>query len=361
MQTPEQLSHDDSRIADRQLLMSLLEDELQIALDTLGGEAPLMQRMARYHLGLSTSSGDPTDADTREMVQGKRIRPLVAMLTAEAVGGTAATAAPVAAATELLHNFTLIHDDIQDRSPNRRHRPTVWRVWGDAQAINAGDALFAAAQLALLRTTFDEPNAGRIRRLISDFNRCTIEIVRGQVMDLENEGRPNVTPDDYLTMIGGKTAAILRFAAWAGAYVAGATDAVADRLGEVGEAIGMGFQIRDDMLGIWSPSEETGKDAADDIRRRKQSLPILILRQQASDEDRETISALYKQEEVGVDGIDTMLSMLEKYDVAAQTGAHVDAAHERAMRALSEALTDQDHPAIRTLRALITQLSARTS
>jgi geranylgeranyl diphosphate synthase type I len=255
----------------------------------------------------------------------------------------------------------LIHDDIQDRSPNRRHRPTVWRVWGNAQAINAGDALFAAAQLAALRTDFADESAERIRRLIEAFNRCTIEIVRGQVMDLENEGRPDVTPDEYLTMICGKTAAILRFAAWAGAWVGGASDAVADKLGEVGEAIGMGFQIRDDMLGIWSPSEETGKDAADDIRRRKQSLPILILRERANEEDRETISALYKQEEVGADGIDAMLAMLEKYDVAGQTVAHVDAAHERATQGLNEALEDQDHPAVRTLQALITQLSARTS
>jgi geranylgeranyl diphosphate synthase type I len=170
-----------------------------------------------------------------------------------------------------------------------------------------------------------------------------------------------VTPDEYLTMICGKTAAILRFAAWAGAWVGGASDAVAGKLGEVGEAIGMGFQIRDDMLGIWSPSEETGKDAADDIRRRKQSLPILILRERANEEDRETISALYKQEEVGADGIDAMLAMLEKYDVAAQTVAHVDAAHKRATQGLKDALADQNHPAVRTLQALITQLNARTS
>jgi geranylgeranyl diphosphate synthase type I len=317
--------------------------------------------MARYHLGLSTSSGEPTDPETRQTVQGKRIRPLIAMLTAEAVGGAAQDAAPIAAATELLHNFTLIHDDIQDRSPNRRHRPTVWRVWGDAQAINAGDALFAASQLAVLRTSVGENPAGTIRCLMEAFNRCTIEIVRGQVLDIENEGRPGVTSGDYLTMIGGKTAAILRFAAWAGAIVGGATTDVADRLGEVGDAIGMGFQIRDDMLGIWSPAQETGKDAADDIRRRKQSLPILILRESATPEDLEQIATLYQQEEIGPEGTAAVLALLEKYDVEARTMAHVDAAHERAERALSEALPGQDVPAARTLRALITQLQARTS
>lgn len=341
--------------------MVLLSREIDAALDALDGDAELMLLMARYHLGLSTSSGAPTDEETRQVVQGKRIRPLLAMLTAEAVGGSADDAAPIAAATELLHNFTLIHDDIQDRSPNRRHRPTVWRVWGDAQAINAGDALFAAAQLAVLRTHVVHDSDLTIRNLIEAFNRATIEIVRGQVLDIENEGRGDVTSDDYLTMIRGKTAAILRFAAWAGATVGGAAKEVADQLGEVGEAIGMGFQIRDDMLGIWSPADETGKDAADDIRRRKQSLPILILRESASEEDMERITELYKGEEIGEEGTAEVLAMLDRYDVASQTMAHVDAAHARAETALARALPDQDAPAARALQALITQLQARTS
>lgn len=356
MQSPEQDRSEDSRSHERHHLMALLEREIDATLETLAGEAPLMLTMARYHLGLSTSSGEATDPETRQVVQGKRIRPLIAMLGAEAVGGSVEDAAPIAAAIELLHNFTLIHDDIQDRSPNRRHRPTVWRVWGDAQAINAGDALFAAAQLAVLRT----PGAN-VRALIEAFNRTTIEIVRGQVLDIENEGRKDVTPGDYLTMIHGKTAAILRFAAWAGAVVGGATTEVADQLGEVGEAIGMGFQIRDDMLGIWSPSDETGKDAADDIRRRKQSLPILILRQSASEDDLERLAVLYQGDEIDPDGTDEVLAMLQRYDVEALTLAHVTDAHERAERALADALPADDTPAVRALRALITQLQARTS
>lgn len=341
--------------------MALLEREIDASLDALAGDAPLMLLMARYHLGLSTSSGDDTDPETREVVRGKRIRPLIAMLSAEAVGGSAGNAAPIAAATELLHNFTLIHDDIQDRSPNRRHRPTVWRVWGDAQAINAGDALFAASQLAMLRTPQPANDAGMLRALATAFNRTTIEIVRGQVLDLENEGRPDVTPDEYLTMIRGKTAAILRFAAWAGAMAGGASSPIADQLGEVGEAVGMGFQIRDDMLGIWSPADETGKDAADDIRRRKQSLPILILRARASEEDRERLAKLYQAEEIAPEGTAEVLAMLDRYDVETSTMAHVTEAHKRAERALTAALPDHDAPAARALRALIMQLRARTS
>ena len=345
---------------DRERFLRSLEDEIDIALETLDGTAPLMLTMARYHLGITDPSGEPTDPAIRTAVQGKRMRPLLAMLAAEAVGGAAEHAAPAAAAIELLHNFTLIHDDIQDRSPNRRHRPTVWRIWGNAQAINAGDALFAASQLTLLRTKSRNGNGEVTLRLLEDFNTTTIDIVRGQVHDLDNEGRSDITPDDYLTMINGKTAAIVRFAAWSGAIIGGATEAVADRFAEVGEAIGMGFQLRDDMLGIWSPADETGKDAADDIRRRKQSLPIVMLRARASEEDSEHLTALFRKEEVQPEGIAEVLALLEKYDVRSSMEEQVENAHSRAMSALTTALPEEDNQAIDGLKSLITQLGVRT-
>lgn len=342
-------------------MRKLLERELEIALEALDGTAPLMLTMARYHLGMTNSSGEPLDPESRQAVEGKRIRPLLAMLAAEAVGGSAADAAPVAAAIELLHNFTLIHDDIQDRSPNRRHRPTVWRVWGNAQAINAGDALFAASQLALLRTRTTIDDCEVTLRLSGAFNTMAISIVRGQVHDLEHEGQADVTPDDYLTMIHGKTAAIVRFAAWAGATIGGASDEVAERFGDVGDALGMGFQLRDDMLGIWSPAEETGKDEADDIRRRKQSLPILMLRNRASESDTERLNVLFAQEEINPDGVDEVLTMLEKYHVKRDMGDRVATAHTEALTALRAATGDRDNPAIDELKALITRLGSRTS
>lgn len=342
----------------RQRLFTILEGEIDRALEALDGIAPLMLRMARYHLGIIDASGEPTPDDVRLGVQGKRIRPLLAMHTAEAVGGSAEDAGPVAAAIELLHNFTLIHDDIQDRSPNRRHRPTVWRIWGNAQAINAGDALFAASQLSVSRS---QAEPAVVLRILDAFNHTTIDIVRGQVLDLDNEGRQDVTPDDYLTMIHGKTAAIVRFAAWAGAIVGGASDTVADRFAEVGEAIGMGFQLRDDMLGLWGASDDTGKDEADDIRRRKQTLPILILNDRATEEDVERLRALYGAEEVDAEGVQEILAMLDTYDVATTMTKHVEEAHSRAMTALEDALKGSTNPAIDAIEQLITQLSSRTS
>ncbi|MCA9834910.1 MAG: polyprenyl synthetase family protein [Thermomicrobiales bacterium] len=339
--------------------MELLDYQIARALIALEGPSELLTRMGDYSLGLVGTQGEETEPDVRAQVQGKRLRPQIAMLVAEAVGGSAEQAAPGAAAIELLHNFTLIHDDIQDRSPNRRHRPTVWRVWGDGQAINAGDALFAVSQLALLNSA-QYVSAETLLLLAQRFNRCTIDIVRGQVQDINNEGRADVTPGDYLEMIGGKTAAILEFSAWAGATVGGADDATARRLGELGLAIGLGFQIRDDMLGIWSPASETGKDAADDIRRKKQSLPILILRANASAEDTERINHIYAQEEIDEQEVEEMLGLLAKYGVEAQTLEHVEVEHRRAMAILDDVFGDTDASAVYELRTLITQLVNRS-
>ena len=339
--------------------MQLLDAQLERSLQALSAPSDLMGRMALYSLGMVNTQGEPTDEETRKQVQGKRLRPQIAMLVAEAVGGTAESAAPVAASIELLHNFTLIHDDIMDRSPNRRHRPTVWRVWNDAQAINAGDALFAVSQLSIL-DSHDHVPVEIMPTLLGEFNRCTIEIVRGQVQDLNNEGRPETTPEDYLDMIAGKTAAIIKYSAWAGAMVGGADRETADRIGEMGMAIGMGFQIRDDMLGIWSPVEETGKVAADDIRRRKHSLPVLILRANANEEDTERFQQIYRNEEVQEEQVAEIISLMAKYDVEAQTAEHVRAQHERAIAILDQVFGDSGNPAVAELRALVTQLVNRS-
>lgn len=339
--------------------MSLLDTQIERSLQALEGSSELMSRMARYSLGLVNAQGEPTDPDVRAQVQGKRVRPQIAMMVAEAVGGSAEAAAPVAGAIELLHNFTLVHDDIQDRSPNRRHRPTVWRVWNDAQAINAGDALFAAAQLSIIDAAA-HTSPETMLRVLEQFNRSTIDIVRGQVQDLNNEGSATVRPDDYLEMIGGKTAAILRYSAWAGAVSGGASLETAGLLGEMGQAIGMGFQIRDDILGIWAPAEETGKDAADDLRRRKQSLPVLILRANASETDAERIRQLYAQEEIGEEQVAELLSLMDTYNVQPQTAEHVEAEHQRAIGVLDDVFGASDHPVVNELRALISQLANRS-
>lgn len=342
-------------------LDALLDPEIDRALEELAPEAPLLPMMARYHLGLVDSTGQPLPEDERRAVQGKRIRPMLAVLSAMACGGSPSSAAPIAAGIELLHNFTLVHDDIQDRSPNRRHRATVWRIWGDAQAINAGDALFAASNLAVLATATSASLP--LHTLVAEFNRMTIAIVGGQVRDLDFEGKGSVSPEGYLEMITGKTAAILRYAAWAGAIVGGADAVRAEAFARMGLALGIGFQIRDDFLGIWGTREETGKEVADDIRRRKQSLPILLLRAQATPDQQATLDALYAGDEIDEAGIATVLALLEDHGIRQQVQERVESSHHDAVTALASIGrgTAATNEGLTAIASLIERMRVRSS
>lgn len=333
-----------------------LEPAMRAALSALDGPAPILPGMVNYHLGFGDADFRPAALTAAQ--RGKRLRPGIAMLACGAAGGEPLSAASLAAAIELLHNFTLVHDDIQDQSPSRRHRPTVWTLWGVGQAINAGDAIFAAAHRALYRLRDEGVDGDLVIRLAEQFDTMTIQIVQGQSLDLGFEGRSDITPADYLQMIELKTAVIVRFAAWAGALLAGADDERAELFGAFGLALGVGFQVRDDLLGIWGASEVTGKAAADDIRRRKQSLPMLILRDRASASDRGRLDALYAAEEIDEDGVRDVLDLLDRYRVRDEIEAQIAALHDGARVALSEALTGVNR-AGNELEALVDVLAVR--
>jgi geranylgeranyl diphosphate synthase type I len=337
------------------LIDELVQPIMRGAVDALAEPQPSLAGMGRYHLGWV----DEDFAPAEDVDQGKRMRPELALLCCQAAGGRAEQAAPLAAAIELLHNFTLVHDDIQDRSPTRRHRPTVWTLWGESQAINAGDALFAAAHLALYELRDRGVEAERVLAIAAAFDRMTIEIVAGQTADLDFERRSDVAPEDYLTMIAGKTAAIVRFAAWAGATIAGASPEVAERFGEFGLALGLGFQIQDDLLGIWGSASETGKAEADDIRRKKKSLPILLLRQRAGAEDAATLDRLYAWDEIDPSGIETVLALLAKHEARPAVETLVRTYHDQAIEALLIAAPD-DSPARAALLNRIELLASRS-
>jgi geranylgeranyl diphosphate synthase type I len=342
---------------DTNQIIALLELEMRETLRALDGPIALLPGMVNYHLGFVDTAF--RDADLPPSARGKRFRPAIAMLACAAVGGDPERASPLAAAIELLHNFTLIHDDIQDQSPVRRHRTTVWTEWGIAQAINAGDAAFAAAQLALLRLREHGVEADLILRLADAFNQMTIQIVQGQALDLDFEGRATVRPSDYLTMIELKTAVIVRFAAWAGALIGGADDERADRFAEFGRSLGVGFQVRDDLLGIWGATATTGKAAADDIRRRKQSLPILMLRDRVDAAGKAQLNRLYDAPEIDDSGIAEMLALLERYKVRTDVEARIAELHEEAGGCLVSAAAEGANPARDALAALVSMLADR--
>ncbi|HLF28344.1 MAG TPA: polyprenyl synthetase family protein [Anaerolineae bacterium] len=224
--------------------------------------------MLHYHLGWVD-----TDFASAAIPVGKRIRPLLCLLTCEAAGGDAQTALPAAAAVELLHNFSLIHDDVEDRSELRRGRSTLWTQWGVAQAINAGDALFTIAHSAFHQLREHDVPFERQVKAHACFTQTCLQLTQGQFLDLSFEARSDVAIDDYLEMIDGKTAALVSGASAIGAIIAG-SDTV-DHYAEFGRAVGLAFQIEDDLLGIWGDPKVTGKSAASDIASRKKSLPVI--------------------------------------------------------------------------------------
>jgi geranylgeranyl diphosphate synthase type I len=237
----------------------------------------LLYEMVRYHLGMER--GGPSASG------GKRVRAALCLLSCEAMGGRAEAAAPAAAAVELMHSFTLLHDDIADRDELRRGRPTVWKHWGVGQAVTAGDALFALANIAAARIVEGGPAAGMqtatcppyrtATAVLGELNEATLAVCEGQQLDISYEGRAEISAGDYLRMIEGKTAALFAASCSIGARVAGATEARRAALAEFGREVGLGFQIRDDVLGIWGDPSEMGKPVGGDLHRNKRSLPVV--------------------------------------------------------------------------------------
>lgn len=245
-----------------------LEETMQEVLSASSPE--LLYGMLRYHLGWADTAFRPVAHKA-----GKRLRPVFLLLACEAQSGDWQQALPAAAAIELLHNFTLIHDDIEDCDRTRRGRPTLWTVWGESQAINAGDALFALAYRSMinLHTTSLLPEL--ILRVVAQYTEAILQITEGQCLDLSFETEQEIIEATYLTMIRNKTAVLIGLACELGGMIAGASPAAITALREFGESLGMAFQMQDDLLGLWGKPEQTGKPVGSDLRNRKKSLPIL--------------------------------------------------------------------------------------
>lgn len=249
---------------------SAIEDQMRHVIGNLDDTPDEFDTMLQYPLGWVNADGSHYPE-----VTGKRIRPMLLLLCAEASGNNWKTALPAAAAVEILHNFSLIHDDIQDASETRHNRDTVWRIWGKSLAINAGDAMFGLSYRALEQLSEQNLDPQIILAAWRIYNQTIVELTRGQYLDISFETRDTVTTDDYLSMIRGKTAALLSTAAQLGALISTGDEAVANEYAAFGLNLGIAFQVRDDILGIWGDPDQTGKSAASDIVSRKKSLPVL--------------------------------------------------------------------------------------
>lgn len=256
-------------VVDTASVQTLLERGRTLATPVLraaiGRLAPPMDTVAAYHFGWIDAHGRPSSGDG-----GKAVRPALALLSAEAAGAPPETGIPGAVAVELVHNFSLLHDDLMDGDEQRRHRDTVWKVHGAAQAVLVGDALFALAGEILLELGTVE--SGRAARRLA---LATRKLIDGQAQDISYEHRERVTVEECLEMEGNKTGSLLACAVSIGAVLGGADDRTADALDSYGYHLGLAFQAVDDLLGIWGDPESTGKQAWSDLRQRKKSLPVV--------------------------------------------------------------------------------------
>lgn len=313
--------------------------------------------MQEYHLGwrdeqLQLSMSDP----------GKLIRPQLVLLTCRASGGDAAQALPLAAGVQLLHDFTLIHDDIEDNSDLRRGRRTLWAIWGLAQGVNAGDGMFVIAHLAIHKMADLGVPAERVLAALRRFDDVILRVCEGQYLDLSFEGDLSIRPTDYLAMIGRKTAALIAGSAALGAMAAGAADSTVDAFDTFGRSLGLAFQIEDDILGIWGEPELTGKPRAADLYRRKVSLPIVHALSHASAGP--ALAALYRQPDPDDATIERILALLDEAGSRDYCMAMAAEHHQAAFAALDRVETGgsaQAESALAQLRAITESLIGRKS
>jgi geranylgeranyl diphosphate synthase, type I len=248
----------------------------------VGRLSPDVRRVAAYHLGLADADGTPEPSGG----SGKALRPALALLSARAAGEKPERAVPAAAAVELVHNFSLLHDDIMDGDTERRHRATAWTVFGIGSAILAGDALLGLAQDLLLESP---PHSVWAARCLSA---AVQRLIAGQGADLAFERRDDVQVAECLEMAGDKTAALMACASSIGAIHTGAPAPLAINLAAFGMNAGLAFQMTDDLLGIWGAPEVTGKPVGSDLQARKKSMPVVVALNSGTEAGRELAELL---------------------------------------------------------------------
>ena len=306
-------------------LIADTEDEIVRLVQDRDPSTHGLYEMVRYHLALDGSGASG----------GKRMRPLLGLLAYASIAGDHRRALPGAAAVELGHNFSLVHDDIEDGDTERRHRPTLWKRHGIPQAINTGDTLFSLSRIALHRLTDLGFSDAKVLRLMRLYDETCLALCEGQYIDIAtSESDALMSVDGYFDMIGRKTAALISASIEAGALLATDDENVIARYRGFGWALGLAFQLNDDLLGIWGAEETTGKEPSD-VANRKKTLPVIYAMEHAGPEDRERLRALYARPEPTADEVAEIVEILER--VGARDYTRDQARHYR-----DEALSELD-------------------
>ena len=281
--------------------------------------------MMLYHLGL----------DVDRPGGGKRMRPLTCVLVYEALAGDSRGMLPAAAALELLHNFTLIHDDIEDQDPTRHHRPTVWSVWGVPQAINTGDGMYAASRLAVQRLRERGFPPARILDFAGLIDQACVRLCEGQFLDISFESRTDITVERYRAMAAKKTGALIAACAEGAAVLATEDPQVREALARFGDDFGQAFQAYDDLQGIWATTERTGKLEMNDIVKRKKTLPVVMAFEKASPRLRTELAALFAPPApLAAESVERIREILDELGTREQIEREIVSHRTRALHAL---------------------------
>ena len=305
----------------RPTLEKYLRDAIRRA---AGADFPELQAMMDYHMGWTGENAGPE-------ATGKRIRPLLTLLTAQAAGGDWLDALPAAAAVELVHNFSLIHDDIEDNSPLRRGRPALWAKWGVPQAINTGDAMFSLAHLTILSLAETTSPVVALQGA-AVLQRSCLHLTQGQHLDIAYEDERSLPLEAYWPMVRGKTAALLAACTELGALVAGADARTRQAYRRFGENLGLAFQVLDDILGIWGDPAKIGKSSVSDLVEGKKSLPVLYGLAQGGD-----FAARWERGGIGPEEVPALAAELESEGARDFAQSEANRLTEAALAALEEA------------------------
>jgi geranylgeranyl diphosphate synthase type I len=305
--------------------LPLVEAELRRQLGAPARPLATYYGMMHYHLGWVD--------ETLEAVQrpgGKRLRPLLCLLACEAAGGEMKRAVPAAAAIEIIHNFSLAHDDIQDGDAMRRHRPTLWKVWGVPQALNVGDGLFALGHVAMASLADRGVPASHVLAARQVLDQACLALIHGQYLDVSFEKRAEVGEAEYLEMVAGKTAALFCCALELGSLLADADHSVVAHYRRFGHSLGLAFQMIDDILGVWGNPAVTGKPAASDILQRKKTLPVIYALRTSP-----ALRHMYAQEIEGDRVLVDVLDILDQVGARAYTEGLADRYRDQALAELA--------------------------
>jgi geranylgeranyl diphosphate synthase type I len=287
--------------------------------------------LLRYHLGWVDRHGKAAETPVS---QGKALRPTLCLFACEALSRDTARAQPGAAALELIHNFSLVHDDIQDQDRERRHQPTVWSLWGIPRALVAGNAMQSVGDLALLGVVRRDVPPETVLKVSEILTSSYLEMIEGQCQDMAFESRSDITTEEYLRMIALKTGALIRSGLEIGALLAGGGSTAVEAFSRFGSYLGRAFQIRDDFLGIWGDEVTIGKASGNDIRRRKKSFPVVCAFSQASGPARDDLIRIYQQKELDEGDVQRVLDVLDEVGAREQSQQVTEASAAAAFQAL---------------------------